>query len=675
MSQLLNKKMFFNAVVNIVVLTMFIASICHANDDILQLDTLDVIAVSPAESILSKSQSIKIITADDIQQSTANSLIDVLKSQANLNLKSFYGDDRLASIDIRGQGETAVSNVAIFVDGVRINSDTLASADLSSIPLDNIKSVKIIRGGGSVRYGNNAVGGVIDIKTKQASPNSRSLSLQTQYGSFDRWENNISGSIASNKLATSFRVSTLDTNGYRDNGYLESKNYALKFNYKHSDILSFFLNTSLHDDKAGSPGNVSLENFNTSSTTRRSTNTPFDFNETREYRFSIGSDIDLKEAGEMNLIAAYRNRKTDPNVLNFNPATSLLQRENILLSGEYLDLNIDHVYPFQLFNRNTKIESGFSYHHSDYLRSEGEEQINEVRTDASVYEQGTYIVFESNLTNSLLFNIGYRHNWFHAKQLRQSVGLISAPPPVFGYRVTGRQSEDWESEAYEFGLNYQINNHWYVYTNFSRNFRTPNSDELVLASNTLRPQSGNNTEAGFRYYSSKLQLSASIFQLKNRNEIFFGFDTTTLQNVNFNLREKTKRTGFELELTVIPLEGLTLNGNFGYVRPKFQSSDIPHAPRLTANASMQWQLLPWANLLLSTHYVGERYDGNDLSNTLPKLKAYRVEDAELQFNKDNIEFFVGVNNLFNEIYSTIAFSQTFYPQPERNIYSGIRFIF
>ena len=70
--------------------------------------------------------------------------------------------------------------------------------------------------------------------------------------------------------------------------------------------------------------------------------------------------------------------------------------------------------------------------------------------------------------------------------------------------------------------------------------------------------------------------------------------------------------------------------------------------------------------------VGSRYDGNDQTNDqYKKLESYQVVDAKLSYEYKEIKVFVGVNNIFDELYSTSAYSEFYYPMPARNAYAGV----
>lgn len=74
--------------------------------------------------------------------------------------------------------------------------------------------------------------------------------------------------------------------------------------------------------------------------------------------------------------------------------------------------------------------------------------------------------------------------------------------------------------------------------------------------------------------------------------------------------------------------------------------------------------------------MSERYDGNDLANVQRPLKPYTVVDtqvqAETRWGKDTLTWTLGVQNLFDEVYTTQAYSQTVYPMPGRRAFMFVQ---
>ncbi|PXX43675.1 TonB-dependent receptor domain-containing protein [Aquitalea magnusonii] len=124
-----------------------------------------VVTASRQPQSISKTLSdISVITRDDIEQSAASSLPQLLARQPGIESLSTGGIGSQASLYIRGSN---ANHVVILVDGVRIASATSGTTALENIPLALVDRIEILRGNGSSLYGADAIGGVIQIFTRQ----------------------------------------------------------------------------------------------------------------------------------------------------------------------------------------------------------------------------------------------------------------------------------------------------------------------------------------------------------------------------------------------------------------------------------------------------------------------------------------------------------------------------
>ncbi len=105
-----------------------------------------------------------VIDAQAIQSSGADSLEDLLRREAGVQVSRNGGAGQSAGVFIRG---ASASSTLVLVDGVRIGSATLGQTAFESIALAQIERVEILRGPGSSLYGADAVGGVVQIFTRR----------------------------------------------------------------------------------------------------------------------------------------------------------------------------------------------------------------------------------------------------------------------------------------------------------------------------------------------------------------------------------------------------------------------------------------------------------------------------------------------------------------------------
>ena len=110
-----------------------------------------------------------VITAQEIAHSPAQTLQEIIAQAPGVQLTSLFGgvNGVKTSVDLRGFGAFATSNTLVLINGRRLNDIDMAGVDFSTIPRNSIERIEIIRGNsGAVLYGDNAIGGVINIVLK-----------------------------------------------------------------------------------------------------------------------------------------------------------------------------------------------------------------------------------------------------------------------------------------------------------------------------------------------------------------------------------------------------------------------------------------------------------------------------------------------------------------------------
>lgn len=125
-----------------------------------------------------------VIDAERIRASTADSVEDLLRREAGLQLGRNGGPGKSSSTLIRG---AASNSVVVLIDGVRIGSATLGQAQFEGISLAQIDRIEVLRGPGSSLYGADAVGGVVQIFTKRGK-GAPSISANAAVGSYRSYE-------------------------------------------------------------------------------------------------------------------------------------------------------------------------------------------------------------------------------------------------------------------------------------------------------------------------------------------------------------------------------------------------------------------------------------------------------------------------------------------------------
>src|SRR3989337_1488641 len=153
---------------SIVSIATFLSTHTFAQEEVETLPEIVVTATRYKEEYNFVPLNVTFITEEDIESSTAQFIPDLLRTQADIKVSDIAGNKRSYNVDIRGFGETGGLNTLVLIDGRKVNHVDLSGTDWTQIPLDRVKRIEVIRGGrGSVLYGDNAAGGVINIITKK----------------------------------------------------------------------------------------------------------------------------------------------------------------------------------------------------------------------------------------------------------------------------------------------------------------------------------------------------------------------------------------------------------------------------------------------------------------------------------------------------------------------------
>jgi vitamin B12 transporter len=147
-------------------------------------DMLVVTAARTAETRANSTASVAVFTAADLEALGSTSVADVLRIVPGLSVESNGREGALASLFSRG-GESDYN--LVLIDGVRVNN-TGGMFDFSRVSAAEIERVEVVRGGQSALYGSDAMGAVVQIFTKRASPSDApQFSGSLEGGTFNTW--------------------------------------------------------------------------------------------------------------------------------------------------------------------------------------------------------------------------------------------------------------------------------------------------------------------------------------------------------------------------------------------------------------------------------------------------------------------------------------------------------
>ncbi len=164
---------------------------------------------------------VSVINREEIEAAGQSSLPELLARQPGIEFTQSGGAGSTQSLFIRG---TNSEHALVLIDGMRANSATLGTTSLSRIPLSQIDRIEILRGPASALYGADAIGGVVQIFTRQGS-GPAAFNFEAAYGN-DNTTKLAAGVSGQNEgLRYSFQASFDDTDGFSNIRNKQSKAY------------------------------------------------------------------------------------------------------------------------------------------------------------------------------------------------------------------------------------------------------------------------------------------------------------------------------------------------------------------------------------------------------------------------------------------------------------------
>lgn len=639
---------------------------------------LDQIVVTPSrekESYLSTGKSVSVITEEQIERSSARSIPELLKGEVGVEVRDYIGNSKTSQVDLRGFGETAVSNTLVMIDGRRTNQIDISGTDWTQVSIDSIERIEIVRGAQSVLYGDNAVGGVINIFTKKGKGKKPEAEFSFKKGSYGYTSYSGSVSGGSDFLDYYAGLGYYYTKGYRSNNDLEVGDFNNTITMKPADQLHLKLSSGYHKDWYGLPG--ALPQADLYRLGPRGTIYPTDRAKTEDYYATIGpeykyvcSDGDVSFSGDL----LVRGRRTS--AVYYSAWGTTQNDSHIKTFGltPQLTFNTDS------FGLSSRLITGVDYYsYKDEILNgldPTKDQINITENTVGVYATETL-----DITSALSVHGGGRMEWAFYEFDQQAM-------------LTGVSRKRPHEYALEAGVNYKYTEHSAVYANYARSFRFPAVDEWYNAlwaawglsggglNLNLLPQTGNNYEIGIKdNFSKYLKISADYFITDIKHELYFNPVT------QFNsVYDRTMRNGLELEVHIYPID--SLDGFFKYtyenaffVGSQFAGNEIPMVPKNKITGGINYTLKDCFNINYMVNYTGSRRFISDQKNIVSRLKSYTTQDAKFMYYKYGFEIYAAIYNIWDENYYEYAVTNAtgtamnYYPSPRRNFVIGAKYKF
>jgi iron complex outermembrane recepter protein len=605
-------------------------------------DTMTVIGRSD-KSTLNIAANVTVLDASDIETSGATNLVQLLRSRSGIQVTDSNSG---AVFAMRGfNAEQAANNTLVLIDGRRLNNIDIAAPSLDAIALNHIERIEILSGSAGVLYGDQAVGGVINIITK-SSEHPRA-GLQVSAGSFDttQYQGDVAGAINEEwryVAAASYKAS----DNYRVHNESETGAVFGRLDYKTAGQ-NFYAEASHYDNDRQLTGGLSQAEFDANP--RSAPLTSVD-----DYQHEITTAVrsGFQQQVTENWVLGGDMSYTDSNTHYTNFGFAGANKRN------QLSLMPKAVATFSTSKGNLDLVTGLDYHLSESEFSWGR---SNTQTQKAAYVQATV-----PLASSLSYVVGGRYG-----KAEDELVDGSAYP-------TGVELEQ-DAKAFELGLNYRPYASQRVYVRAEDNFRFAKVDEQAYTSAGvvgLKPQTGRSIEAGWDMTLQSHLLKLNVYRLSLEDEIVFdpsapkpngGF----FDGANVNA-DASRRYGVSANWDWQLMTDLAWGIEYHYVDAQFTQGAnkgkalswvAAHNGRsyLSYDINDEWQLYAEAS------YTGKRYLGGDNGNLEPELDSYLLTNMALHYRKAMWSVSVRLDNLFDEEYASAGF---YSPWGSHGFYSG-----
>lgn len=558
---------------------------------------------------------ISVITREDIRNTPAFDLPAVLRNHAGVDVRTLYGSLGVdAAVDLRGFGDTAASNTLILVDGQRLNPIDMGSISWSAVPLESVQRIEIVRGAGTILYGDRASGGVINIVTDKSGRPRAAVTVTA--GSFGHRGVDAHGAAGNDRGYFNVFAHHAETDGWRRNSQQDQQALSGRAGV-YVGAGEVFVDWAAYKDSSGLPGYLRRAAWRTDP---RSSASPDDWQKRDGHRLRPGVKLPLTGALtlEAELSAEREDQHADyasfgsasdraKDMLSFTPR--LRWRHGLGGLASETVLGLDH-YDGDVDARYTTAPRQTA-----------------AQTSTAAYFQNT-----TSLTEAWAVTFGGR-----SQRMEQSAHQ-DAYAPWFSPAMDGSATR--RRNAWDLGASYSGQG-WRAYGKLGTTFRFANTDELFsfnpLTGNPafagdLRPQHGRIGEIGGSASLGPVQARAALYRMHLKDEI--GYDGALGANVNF---DPTRRQGLEAELDWRIAESLKAKLAYAYTDAEFRSGPyegkrVPLVPRDKLTLQLTWDAGRAGSYSALANHVGSRRYSGDFSNLRGTLSGYTTLDLQAAWN-------------------------------------------
>jgi len=590
-----------------------------------------------------------VITSDEIERAGLSTLPQLLQQQPGIAITNSGGAGKLSTVSIRG---TKSTHTLILLDGLRIGSATTGLAPIQDMPLSQIEKIEIVRGPASSLYGQDAIGGVIQIFTKKGKKGFHPY-ISAGYGRYKTKE--VAAGFSAGNDSTSFALNlaglntdafsafvpdesnasntrNIDKDHYKNRSV--SSNLSYQFNEQIKIDLQYFLTTgrNMYDQRYANSDPTFVHYNDKTKQEAYGAKITGEINDRWESSLKIGKSTDLYSAQE---------KWDNINSLWIDDEVDLYKTTEYQLSWQN-NLELDHGSIVLLY---------------EFLKEEID------TTDKYDKDQRT--------NNG--FVIGY--NLQHDKHTFQT-SLREDLNSQYDNETTG-----------SIGYAYQINPQWQISSSYGTAFVAPSFnylyqtfDKAALGNPDLKPEKSKNIEASLKYVDNSSSISLTAYQNTIKDYIIYDYISWENRENTRNIDE-AKIQGLTLAVDHF-FDSFQIKGSITTESAKNEVSDnyLPRSANLYGSVHFNYYINDW---IFGIEQIGSgsRYD--DAANqSINKIEGYMITNlvTNYAFN-EKFSINVRIDNALNKDYA-LAYegnqaggNSYVYQTPGRGLYTNLRYNF
>ena len=571
----------------LLITTVFASHISLSHAESSDLDVIKVTSSTIAdrfEADKDEPSSTMVISGEAVDAKHTTNLIEVLRSVPGITA-DLAGEGDGIKIKIRGidnqryMGEKP--GVAIVIDGVPVFERT----GKVNIDLDNIESIRIVKGGASYLFGEDALAGAVIITTKRGADNA-GTTLEVDTGSYGYTRKQLKFGLAEQDFSGHIQYSDRHNDGYYALSQRDSRGVSGNIQYyldDSSDLTFGFEKTDRFRDRDGSVTGV----------TAAETDPKGEF-EGRGYTRMFNVDLsrlnltyskDFSDTGNFQAIVYQYEDITD-----FWSAPIKYDGTGDSVGDDQVDM-YQNLNDYHQIQRGLKLETRESF--GNWALMGGLEfKNNTFDEETTIKEDYRTYKFGSSITAGTIKSDSYREETTKAAYTEAKLAVNSDFHLTMNYRfdqidmngldrlTDAKSSDTFNMHSFRFGGDYDFSSTTSIYSSVSTGFRAPTLAQMAT-NKDLKPETTYNLELGIRNTTSlfgwKTKMNTSAFYIDRSDFItssigqYVNNNVTNQYNIE-NLYENIGQTtsyGLELALQTEKKHDLSFDFAYTYLVSKF----------------------------------------------------------------------------------------------------------